>query len=107
MNGLNLQQMMSLMGQRGGGLGAPAAPPLVSFKAGRCASTPVGDGSQKVTPVKGRGTLSLTRSGRDDPNGEGMIHVVWTERGANADAENEEKFIVFPGEVRLLLYSLV
>mmetsp|Transcript_7983 Transcript_7983/g.15919 ORF Transcript_7983/g.15919 Transcript_7983/m.15919 type:complete len:398 (+) Transcript_7983:54-1247(+) len=100
MNGLNLQQMMQMMGNRGGPRSGPSTPPLVSFKAGRCTATPLGDGSHKVTPVKGKGTLSLTRSGRDDPDGEGMIRVVWSERGANADADKEEKFIVFPGEAK-------
>ncbi|GMH60529.1 hypothetical protein TrST_g7518 [Triparma strigata] len=99
MNGLNLQQMMAMM-QQGQGDSSDAASSLqelCSFKAGRCQASPLGDGSLKITPMKGKGLLKLTRTTSSHSEGEGMIHLSWEDRKTK---ETPDKFIIFPSEAK-------
>ncbi|GMH79120.1 hypothetical protein TrLO_g13574 [Triparma laevis f. longispina] len=99
MNGLNLQQMMAMMqqGQAGGGDTSSSLASLCSFKAGRCTASPQPDGSLKITPMKGKGTLNLTRTNASHSEGEGMIHLQWEDRKTK---ETPDKFIIFPSEAK-------
>ena len=99
MNGLNLQQMMAMMqqGQGGSSDAASSLQELCSFKAGRCQASPLGDGSLKITPMKGKGLLKLTRTTSSHSEGEGMIHLSWEDRKTK---ETPDKFIIFPSEAK-------
>ena len=70
---------------------------LCTFKAGRCTASPQPDGSLKITPMKGKGTLNLTRTNASHSEGEGMIHLQWEDRKTK---ETPDKFIIFPSEAK-------
>jgi hypothetical protein len=96
---MDLAQMMALMQQqqRGGGdAGASAMDTLFSCKAGRCVSSSLpGSGNFIITPANGKGELSVKRTTAASPDGEGLLHFIWTDRKTK---ENGEDMILFPNE---------